>query len=159
MSKEEIEQTAYCGLYCGDCIRYKSKAADLARGLLIELQDTEFEKYAEIKSGSAKQFDTAKQFEHYGQCYEVLEAIVALQCNNPCRVSGGCPTFSCDILKCCCEKGFEGCWQCNEFESCAKFDSLKSIHGDSPQQNLKKIEELGLDKWIERRCKPYVWLQ
>ena len=157
MSQQEIELTAYCGLYCGDCIRYRSRAADLARDLLSELNDTEFDKYAEIKSSSTKQFDSVKQFKHYRECCEFLEAITALQCNNPCRVGGGCPTFSCQILECCQGKGFEGCWQCHEFESCAKFEPLKSIHGDSPQQNLKKIKELGLDRWAAHRCKPYVW--
>ncbi len=87
-----MELTAYCGLYCGDCIRYRSKAADLARNLISELQEIQFDKYAEFKSGSTKQFDAVKQFELYRECCEVLEAIIALQCNNPCRVGGGCST-------------------------------------------------------------------
>jgi len=159
MSKEEIELTAYCGIYCGDCIRYRSRSADLARELVSELQDTEFDKYADIKSSSAKQPDAVKQFEHYKECYEVLEAIAALQCNTPCRLGGGCPTFSCEILECCQKKGFDGCWECGEFESCEKLESLKSISGDSPQQNLKKIKELGLDRWAGHRYKPYIWQQ
>ena len=48
MSKQEIELTAYCGLYCGDCVRYRSKASDLARELINELKNTEFDKYAEL---------------------------------------------------------------------------------------------------------------
>ena len=151
------ELTAYCGLYCGDCIRYRSKAADLARDLLGELQDTQFDKYAEYKSGPAKQFHPVKQFENYKKCCEVLRAIIDLQCNNPCRVGGGCPTFSCNILECCQSQGYQGCWECGEFESCEKFEKLKACHGDGPQQNFKKIRELGLDKWAEHRCKPYVW--
>jgi len=157
LGKKVIELTAYCGLYCGDCIRYRSKAADLARDLLSELQDREFGKYAEFKSGSAKQFDAVKQFDHYKECCEVLEAIIALQCNNPCRVGGGCPTFSCKILECCRQQGLEGCWQCDEFESCGKFEPLKSCHGDSPQQNLRIIKECGLEKWAEHRQKFFVW--
>ena len=157
MGKKEIELTAYCGLYCGDCIRYQSRAADLARELITELRDTQFGKYAGIKSSSAKQPNAVKQFKHYKECCEVLEAITALQCNTPCRVGGGCPTFSCEILKCCQEKGFQGCWQCEEFEGCDKLGSLISIHGDSPQRNLKKIKELGLDRWAEYRRKPYIW--
>ena len=157
MSKQEIELTAYCGLYCGDCIRYRSKAADLARALLDELQGEEWDKYAEFKSGSTKQFDAVKQFEHYRECCEVLEAIIAVQCNNPCRVGGGCPTFSCKILDCCRKKGFEGCWQCDEFENCREFEFLKPLHGDTPVLNLRKIRELGLEKWTEHRYKCYVW--
>jgi len=159
MSKQQIELTGYCGLYCGDCIRYRSRAADLARELLNELQDTEFDKYAELKSSSVKQFDAKKQFQHYKECCEVLEAIANLQCNTPCRVGGGCSAFSCDILECCQGKGFEGCWQCGEFESCGTFEPLESVHGVAPKQNLKKIKEMGLDKWAEYRYKPYIWQQ
>ena len=157
MSESDAQLTAYCGLYCGDCIRYRSRAADLARELISELQATEFDKYAGIKSGSAKQLDAVKQFEHYRECCEVLGAVAALQCNTPCRVGGGCPTFSCEILECCRRKGFEGCWQCEESEGCRRLESLKSIHGDSHQQNLKRIRELGLDRWAEHRCRPYIW--
>lgn len=159
MSEMDIELTAYCGLYCGDCIRYKSKASDLARDLLSELQITEFGKYAAMKSSSQKQFDAVKQFKHYKECCGVLEAIIALRCNTPCRMGGGCPTFSCEILECCRNKGFEGCWQCDESQICRKFETLKSIHGDSPQQNIKKIKELGLENWSKLRSKPYVWQQ
>jgi len=154
---EGIELTAYCGLYCGDCIRYRSRASDLARELLSEFRNMEFGKYATIKSSSAMQFDTVKQFEHYEECCEVLEAIVALQCNSPCRVGGGCATFSCGILECCLKKGFDGCWQCAEFESCQRFEALRAIHGDSPRQNLRTIKKFGLDKWVEHRHKPYIW--
>jgi len=157
MSKKDIELTAYCGLYCGDCIRYKSEASDLSMELLKELRNIEFGKYADIKSSSEKQFDAVEQFKHYKECYEVLEAIAALQCNTPCRVSGGCPTFACAILECCRKRGFRGCWECDKFEICEKFESLKSIHGDSPQQNLKKIKEFGLDSWAKHRSKPYMW--
>ena len=151
MGKEEIELTAYCGLYCGDCIRYKSKAADLACDLISELEDIEFNKYAEVKSLSVK------EFEHYKKCCEVLEAIAGLQCNNGCRVGGGCSTFACKIVECCQRRGFEGCWQCGEFEKCEEFAFLELFHGDTPLQNLRKIKELGLSRWIEHRQKFYVW--
>jgi hypothetical protein len=155
---KKVELVGYCGLYCGDCIRYHSRASDLARELLCELHDIEFGKYAALKSSPAtNQLDAVKKFDYYGECCEVLEAIVALQCNSPCRVGGGCPTFSCDILACCREKGFDGCWQCAEFETCQKFESLRAIHGDSSRQNLRTIKKFGSDKWVEHRHKCYIW--
>ena len=108
--ESERKLTGYCGLYCGDCIRYHSKASDLARQLIEELNNTQFEKYAKIKSSSKKQFDAIKRFEHYKKCYAVLEAVAKLQCNSPCRIGEGCAAFSCNILECCRQKGFEGCW-------------------------------------------------
>jgi len=151
MNSEVIEFTAYCGLYCGDCIRYRSKAADLARELLSELRATEFGKYAEVKSHSME------ELRNYEQSCRVLEAIIKLQCNAPCRVGGGCPTFSCEILKCCRSKGYRGCWECQDFEACGKFKSLEKYHGDAPVQHLRKIKEVGVDKWAEHRPKFFVW--
>ena len=149
MSKQEIELTAYCGLYCGDCIRYRSKAADLGRDLLGELQNEDWGKYAEISSDKA--------FKNYEHCHEVLDAIVRRKCDDACRPSGGCSAFSCKIVDCCQKRGFEGCWQCDEFENCREFELLKPLHGDKPVLNLRKIRELGLEKWAEHRYKCYVW--
>ena len=150
----ERELTGYCGLYCGDCIRYRSRSADLARDLLNELQDTKFNKYAKAKSSS---MDNAERFKYYHECCEVLAAIVELQCNKPCRVRGGSSTFSCKIVECCKKKGLEGCWQCAEFENCGEFESLYSFHGDTPKRNIKIIKEKGIDGWSRFRGKFYVW--
>ena len=155
--ESERKLTGYCGLYCGDCIRYHSKASDLARQLIEELNNTQFEKYAKIKSSSKKQFDAIKRFEHYKKCYAVLEAVAKLQCNSPCRIGEGCAAFSCNILECCRQKGFEGFWQCEIFENCEKFTTLKSVHGDTPQQNLIEIKKHGIDNWAKHRHKAYVW--
>jgi hypothetical protein len=149
MSKQEIELTAYCGLYCGDCIRYRSKAADLARDLLSELQNEGWDKYAEISSDEA--------FKNYEHCREALNAVARRKCDDACRPGGGCVAFSCRIVDCCLKRGFEGCWQCDEFENCREFEFLKPLHGDTPALNLRKIRELGLDKWAEHRHKCYVW--
>ena len=156
MEENVKELTSYCGLYCGDCIRYRSRAAELARDLLNECQDTQFGEYAEYKCSSVKQFDPVKQLTHYKECREVLEAIVDLQCNSPCRMGGGCSAFSCGILDCCLKKKLEGCWECEEFENCDNFDPLKACHGERPQKHLSMIKELGLDNWTEYRYKPYM---
>ncbi|MBN2240536.1 MAG: DUF3795 domain-containing protein [Dehalococcoidales bacterium] len=156
---EELDLTAYCGLYCGDCIRYRSKASDLARSLLEELTSTEFGEYARIKSSPARQLDAVSAFSHFREACEVLQAVTDLQCNTPCREGGGCSSFSCTILECCTDKGFEGCWQCDSFETCEKLDNLTSIHGDSPRQNLRIIAKNGLPGWSGNRSKPYIWQQ
>ena len=151
MSQRDRDLTACCGLYCGDCNRFRSRASDLARELLRELEHTMFDRYAEVQSHSWP------ELECYGECRDVLEAIVRLQCNEPCRVGGGCPTFSCEILKCCREKALEGCWQCNEFENCSRFEFLERYHGDAHLRNLRRIKEFGLDRWAEHRHKFYLW--
>ncbi|MFC2034220.1 DUF3795 domain-containing protein [Chloroflexota bacterium] len=101
--------------------------------------------------------DKAEELKYYQECCKVLTTIAELQCSESCRVAGGCPTFSCKIIECCQNRGFEGCWQCSEFESCRNFESLNPFHGKAQIVNLRKIKEFGLDRWIEHRGKFYVW--
>ena len=153
MTHQEYELTAYCGLYCGDCIRYNGKVVDLAAELWHELQKAQFEKYAAIKSKSVK------ELEGYGLCCQVLEAIAKLKCISPCRVGGDGCTPSCPIKKCVRTKGMQGCWQCHQMEKCGKFEFLKPFHGDNPRENLRKVQEYGLDRWLKHRGKFYPWLK
>ena len=152
MQNPEIELTAYCGLYCGDCLRYKSRATGLARDLLNELQRVQFNKYAEVKSVSLS------VFEHFKECRQVLEAIVKLRCNAPCRAGGDGCLQTCEIKSCVLAKRLEGCWECDEFEKCQKFEFLKPFSDDNPQANLRKIKKYGLGRWIEHRGAFYQWL-
>lgn len=145
----EIELTAYCGLYCGDCIRYKSVVADLAQDLIERLQTSEWGKYAEVSSNAI--------FKHYEDSIGVLNAIVQRKCDDGCRKGGGCKTFSCQIIECCQKRGFEGCWQCSEFQKCDKFEFLKQFHGDYPTENLKIIKDKGLNDWAVYRQSFYNW--
>ena len=140
---EEKELVAYCGLYCGDCFMYKGKIADLARDLRKELRQAKFNKQAE----SMSTVSFFKSFKDYRQCYDVLGAMVRFRCKNACRGGGGPPY--CKIRKCCLKKEIEGCWQCDEFETCGKLDFLKPVHGDAHLKNLRKIKKQGMDKFLE----------
>ncbi|MGB8706547.1 MAG: DUF3795 domain-containing protein, partial [Dehalococcoidia bacterium] len=102
----EAELTAYCGLYCGDCLRYKGKAADLARDLQNELRRVRFDKYAEVKSTAVK------ELEYYDECIQVLDAVVKLGCDTPCRAGGDGCLGPCEIKSCVQKKRLEGCWEC-----------------------------------------------
>lgn len=152
MNNTEAELTAYCGLYCGDCLRYRSKAADLAWDLLSETQAVQFDKYAEVKSTSVK------ELKHYKACRQVLEAIAKLKCSTPCRAGGDGCLGPCEIKGCIQAKKLEGCWQCDEFEVCGKFEFLKPFCGDIPKDNLRKIKKYGLNSWAKHRGKSYSWL-
>jgi len=130
---------AYCSLYCGDCFIYKGKIADLARDIRKELRQVKFDKQAELMSNEP----FFAMLKNYPQCYEVLGALVKFRCKRACKGGGG-PPF-CEIRKCCLKKGIEGCWQCDEFESCGKIDSLKPFHGDAHLKNLRMIKKAGVD--------------
>lgn len=132
---------AYCGLYCGECINRKGEIADLARDLRKKLREAKFDR---VSPGLSRYF---KEFEHYKECYEVLGVMVRLRCKNACK-SGGGPPF-CKIRKCCQKKGYEGCWECEEFETCKKLESLEPIHKDAHIKNMRKIKKQGIDKFLE----------
>jgi len=136
------ELIAYCGLYCGDCIGYRQKAAVLSRDLRKELRETKFEKTAEYLST----MPFFSKYKNYKECYEVLGEIVKMRCKRACRGGGG-PPF-CKMRKCCQKKGFKGCWECDEFETCKKLDFLKPNHGDAHIKNLRRIKKQGLDKFL-----------
>lgn len=148
----EVELTAYCGLYCGDCLRYKSKAADLVRDLQNELQKVKFDKYAKVKGVFVE------EFKHYTKCREVLNAIVKLKCDTPCRAGGDGCLQPCEIKSCVQTKKLEGCWECGEFEGCNKFEFFNLFHGDTAKENLRKVKKYGLEEWAEHRGKFYRWL-
>ncbi len=133
---------AYCGLYCGDCFRYKGNLADLARDLRKELREAKFDKTAEFMSS----FSFFKVFKNYPQCYEVLGALVKMRCKHGCKEGGG-PPF-CKIRQCCQKLSIDGCWQCEDFESCEKLDFLRPAHGEAHLKNLKLIKKRGVPAFL-----------
>ena len=140
---EEKELIAYCGLYCGDCYRYKGRIADLARDLRKELRQEKFDLTAETMS----EISFFAAFKNYPQCYELLGEMVKFRCKRTCRGGGGPPV--CKIRVCCQKKGIDGCWQCAEFEACKKLDFLKPFHGDAHIKNLRMLKKTGVDSFLE----------
>ncbi len=140
--EKKNDLVAFCGLYCGDCFAYKGSIADLSRDLRKELRQSKFDKIAEFLS-TVSFFEV---FKNYKQCYEVLGALVKLRCKKACRGGGG-PPF-CKIRKCCQKKGFQGCWECDEFGKCKKLDFLKPSHADSHIKNLRMIKKKGVNAFI-----------
>ena len=140
MSEQDENLIAYCGLYCRDCINYKGEIADLARDLRKKLREA---KFVQVSQGLSPFF---KEFKNYEQCYEVLGAMVRLRCKRACHGGGGPP--SCKIRVCCQKKNIQGCWECEEFETCGKLDFLKPIHGDAHLKNLRKLRRQEIDKFL-----------
>jgi hypothetical protein len=149
---KEKDLTAYCGLYCGDCIRYKCRASELADELLNEIDKNNFTEYAKIKRTHKKEFENFKSF------ISLLKAISEIKCEIPCGLGGDGCGGKCEIIACVSTKGLEGCWECSDFERCDKFEFLKPFHGNAPLKNLRKIKELGIENWAKTREKCYPWL-
>ena len=152
MGQNERDLTAFCGLYCGDCIRYKCRASDLANELLNESGKLHLAEYANVK-----RFHT-REFEHFESFIALLKAISQINCDIPCRLGGDGCGGTCEIIQCVKSKSLEGCWECHDFEACDQFDFLKPFHGDTPIHNLRKIKVHGISNWAKNRDKCYPWL-
>lgn len=136
-----MNNVAYCGLYCGECPNHTGVIADLARDLRKELRNYKFDKTAELLS----EYPFFKVYEKYGDCYQVLGAIVKMRCNKTCREGGGNPT--CKIKRCVIKNKLIGCWECEDFESCDKLQFLQANHGVAHLKNIRIIKKKGIDKF------------
>ena len=136
MKEKHLERTAYCGLYCGDCVFGLGIIPDMARDLRKELRRVRFDKISEVIPFI--------ESEKYNDCYEVLGTMVKLRCKG-CR--GGSRSQFCDIAKCVIKHDYSGCWECGEFEDCKKLKFLEPVHGDGHKKNLRKINRVGVDEW------------
>lgn len=140
-TNDDSKLLAFCGLYCGDCMMHKGEIADLARDLRKKMREV---KYKQVFGAMTKWWQDLKE---YDECYKVLGAMVKLRCARVCREGGGPPT--CKVRNCCQKKGIEGCWECDEFETCDKLEFLQPIHGDAHIRNMKKISKQGMRKFLE----------
>jgi len=43
----------------------------------------------------------------------------------------------------CTKKGFDGCWECAEFEICKNLQFLEPVHGNAHIRNLRTIKKKG----------------
>ena len=150
MGKGDASDIAYCGLYCGQCPSHLGKIADLSRDLRKELRSTRFDKMAEALAEIDRPF--FKLLKDYRTCYEVLGAMVKMRCKRMCKGGGG-PPF-CMMRKCCEKKGYDGCWECDDFETCEYLDFLVSIHGDAHIRNLRILSTRGIEEFKSGR---YHW--
>ena len=132
---------AYCGLYCGDCAGYLGEIAHTAKNLMKVLEKFKFDRTAKCLF--------SEELRDYDKFCEMLGFMTSLKCEQICREREDSGT-SCKIRKCCRERGFYACYECDDFEICEKLKSLEGLHGDSCVKNLKAIKEMGLEAWVIR---------
>ena len=149
---QDSDLTTYCGLYCGDCPRFQWKISGLARELLDEFERVHFSDLARVVAAHAP------EFRHSDDMIALLNKLLDWKCESTCRQGQDGTGASCEIKKCIRTKAIEGCWACEDFETCGKLDFLKAFCEDAPIKNLRKIKELGIENWAKYREKQYPWL-
>ena len=144
----EGKYTAYCGLYCLDCIPSNRKLFLTVKELEKLLTDLQFREYAEFKSGKTE------IFKDYLKFLATLQEIGKLECPAPCREGGGNP--DCRVRKCVLSRGYEGCWECNNYQTCELLLPFKEVHPNL-KCHIELIKKNGLEKWAVKRRKHYSW--
>jgi len=134
MNEQGSNLIAYCGLNCAECFGYKMTVSEAAKSLRRELR-------------AAKLKDAWKEIPFLGEYVpfkKSLDGLAMLRCPKACRGGGGNPW--CKIRKCCLKKGFDGCWQCADFEACNKLQ-------EEYVKNIKRIKRVGVSGFIEGKSK------
>ena len=149
--------TSYCGLYCKDCIPSKTQLYAAAARLQELLEDLQFSKYAGLKAAQTYWSVANAAFTHYPEFLVVLQAIRGLECTSLCREGGGYKGDRCEIKKCAIAKGFDGCWQCGDYQSCTLLEPMKSFHPHL-EEHLALIKTDGIENWSKKRKGHYAWL-
>lgn len=148
---KDKDLTGYCGLYCGDCIRYNCRASELSSELLEVFVKHHFKEYADVKKISNR------AFANFESLTDLLKEIVGINCKTPCGSGGDGCGGACKIISCVDEKQIQGCWKCEDFENCEKLKFLKQFHGSGIVENLRKIQRYGILDWAKHREKCYPW--
>jgi hypothetical protein len=150
---ENRKYTAFCGLYCKDCIPSNGELFALIDKLTHLLDNLGFEHYAELKS------KRIKEFRNYVTYRRLLTEMRKLKCETNCfegPVSEyGC-NENCEMRQCVIDKGFTGCWDCKEYKVCKKLELHKKFH-PGMEHNLDMIKEFGLENWLDKRGRHYRW--
>jgi len=79
--------------------------------------------------------------------------MVKFRCKKGCQKGGGSPF--CKIRKCAQKKTLEGCWDCNEFETCKELRFLEPIHGDAHIKNLRNLKKKGKNVFMKGKTLCY----
>jgi Protein of unknown function (DUF3795) len=148
---DQIGFTAYCGLFCRDCIPSQKRLFETIRELSQLASTLRLDKYAELKAHNNPSLKDYAIFER------VLTELAGLECQAPCRHGGG--KAECVIRDCAQARGFAGCWECSERPACNLLAHLKSFHGATIDSNLDTIKECGINDWSDKRGKHYPWSQ
>ena len=149
---DQAHHTAYCGLFCPDCIRSNETLFRTVDEFRRQLRELRFSSYADMKASTGEDF-RVDTFRDYPVFEQVLQAIADLRCAAPCRDEECVP--NCQVRRCVLERGQLGCWECSDFRTCDILQPLRDFHGEAINHNLAIIKQYGPSGWSHKRAKPY----
>ena len=143
MVNHDENSVGYCGMYCRGCWLRKENVSELAGELLNKVKTREFRQLAK---GLPEMIPALNGLSNYDRAIEFLESVCFVQCNGFCRSGSGIP--DCEIRMCCQEKLKTGCWECDEYRSCAKLAWLEPAHPGASSRNLNSIKNFGIENYL-----------
>jgi hypothetical protein len=150
---ENRKYTAFCGLYCKDCIPSNKELFALIDSLADLLDNLGFEQYAKFKSSRIKEFQNYETFRN------LLTEMKKLKCETNCFEGPvsvyGC-NENCEMRQCVLNKNIAGCWECNDYKVCKKLELHRKFH-PGMEHNLDMLKKFGLDNWLDKKGKHYPW--
>jgi hypothetical protein len=148
---EDAKLIGYCGFFCGDCLGYTGVVAEAAERLVGVLDRHQFGRTAECI------FPT--ELKDYSRVREALGFMAGLRCAGICRAGAGEGGAShCDVRKCCLTRGLEGCYECDDFETCDTLRGLSDgLHAEASLRNIRAIRSMGLDSWLASGRRHHYW--
>jgi len=120
-----------CGLYCGSCTMYRA------------YHDKDLSLLQEMPKNYLKQLELEEAN---------LKDIACEGCRSSVLFKYGA---ECSLRKCASEKGVEWCYECEGFP-CNKLKDWQSYWCTPLTENLREIQKLGLEKWLEQQKKKWV---
>lgn len=138
---EKKDLLAFCGLYCKDYAGFTGEIVDAASKLRDTLSSYKFERMASSLF--------SEQLKDYDKFLEMLNFIITLKCETICRFRESTES-GCSIRKCCKDRKYFACYECEDYGACEKLRALEKLHGDAHLKNIRQIREMGLELWIER---------
>lgn len=164
-----------CGLTCSDCLFYKKEIYETADKLKQLIKAARIDTFLSIMSNQEVNASVAdhlsedkesfnsyfKMFKKLPEFLEVLDGLIEIQCRTTCREANGCSmcgtTKECAVIKCVKEKQLEGCWDCEENETCPKLIFQKMSYGKTISENLSIMKEKGYSAVPSRGNDYYEW--
>lgn len=119
---------AICGLNCAKCDMYMASHGDEALR-------------SELLNWFRKNIDPN------------IDDISCEKCRGP---TDQCWSGDCKMRSCATKRGFEYCFECPDFvcEFVEEFAAAEMDHHKRTVENMKKVKEIGLEKWIALQKEP-----
>ncbi len=145
--EEKRRYISFCGSYCHTCDWHSGKIRRTAQAALDLFQEY---------GGFVKQLQAeGVDGDNFSQGLQILaESKICSGCKAeiPDYLKG--EKERCDIRQCCFERGFSLCSECASFP-CSKLKSKPGVVKWRTIENLKAIEKVGLEQWIEDQWKAH----